>query len=340
MAEFFEKHDRSVFEVYGFSFGPASNDEMRQRLVRAFDHFHDVREKTDTEIAALSRELGIDIAVDLKGYTQNSRPGIFVERCAPIQVSYLGYPGTQGSDVMDYLIADEVIIPPGFEQYYSEKIIRLPCCYQVNDSKRKVSDRVFTRAECGLPESGFIFCCFNNNYKILPETFDCWMSILKAVPDSVLWLLKDNELAQTNLRQHAQERGVSPDRLVFAGRLPVAEHLARHRLADLFLDTWPCNAHTTASDALWMGLPVLTLQGQSFAARVAASLLHYLGLSELITTNSKDYTHKAIELATTGNSKRLKDEITRERLMQSVYNVDKFLLHYTQALCDLCKEAQ
>jgi predicted O-linked N-acetylglucosamine transferase (SPINDLY family) len=297
MAELFESHDRSRLELCAFSFGPDPQDEMRKRISAAFDDFLDVRGSSDRDIARLSREHGIDIAVDLKGHTQDSRPGIFAEGCAPLQVHYLGYPGTMGTDYMDYLIADKTVIPPGSEAGYAEKILRLPHSYQANDSKRKISERLFTRQEAGLPESSFVFCCFNNNYKILPETFDSWMRILLAVDGSVLWLLEDNPLAAENLRRQAAARGLEPGRLIFAGRLPLDEHLARHRLADLFLDTWPYNAHTTASDALWAGLPVLTRTGQSFASRVAASLLNAVGLPGLITGSSAEYEALAIALA-------------------------------------------
>ena len=297
IAELFESHDRSRFELTAFSFGPEQQDEMRRRISSAFDHFLDARALSDRDIARLSRERGIDIAVDLKGHTQDSRPGIFAEGCAPLQIQYLGYPGTMGGDYMDYVVADKIVIPPGSEAGYVEKILRLPHSYQANDSRRKISDRMFTRAEMGLPDSGFVFCCFNNNYKILPEIFASWMRILKAVDGSVLWLLEDNALAAENLRKLAEAHGVDPGRLIFAGRLPLEEHLARHRLADLFLDTWPYNAHTTASDALWAGLPLLTRAGSSFASRVAASLLHAVGLPGLITSSVEDYESLATTLA-------------------------------------------
>ncbi len=297
IAELLEAHDTTRFELYGFSFGPDHRDDTRQRVSAAFDHFLDVRGLSDRDIARLSRERSIDIAVDLKGHTLDSRPGIFAEGSAPIQVHYLGYPGSMGADYMGYVIADRTVIPPDAQNYYLEKIVRLPHSYQANDSKRKISGKIFTRQEAGLPASGFVFCCFNNNYKILPGTFDSWTRILKAVDGSVLWLLEDNPLAVKNLRKHAATRGLDANRLIFAGRLPLDEHLARHRLADLFLDTWPYNAHTTASDALWAGLPVLTRMGQSFASRVAASLLNTVGLPGLITGSEKDFEALAIALA-------------------------------------------
>lgn len=296
MAELFERHDHTRFEWFAFSFGPDQQDAMRRRARAAFDHFLDVRERSDLDVARLSRELGIDVAVDLKGYTTDSRPAIFAYRCAPVQVSYLGYPGTLGATWMDYLVADATLIPAGARQHYSEQVVYLPHSYQCNDRSRDVSQRTFTRAELGLPEHGVVYCCFNNNYKICPQTFDGWMRILKEVPGSVLWLLQDNEWVATNLRREAEARGVSSQRLVFAPRVPQSDHLARQRAADLFLDTWPYNAHTTASDALWVGLPVLTLAGASFAARVGASLLNAVGLSELVAERQEDYEALAISL--------------------------------------------
>ena len=297
MAKLFEAHDHSQFELFAFSFGPFADDAMRKRAVAAFDHFIDVKDQSDLEIAKLSRQLQIDIAVDLKGFTQYSRTNIFAHRAAPVQVNYLGYPGTMGASYMDYIIADRVLVPPGSEQFYTEKVVYMPHSYQVNDDQRVIADTVYTRTQLGLPDTGFVFCCFNNNYKILPPTFDGWLRILKAVPDSVLWLLEDNPTAAKNLQQIAMNKGLDPVRLIFAKRMPLAEHLARHRLADLFLDTLPCNAHTTTSDALWAGLPVLTLPGETFASRVSASLLNAIGLPELIANTQVEYEKRAIDLA-------------------------------------------
>jgi protein O-GlcNAc transferase len=301
MAELFEMHDKNQFELVGFSFGPVVDDEMRRRLKRSFDRFIEVGGASDLEVAKLSRDLNIDIAVDLKGFTENARAGIFSYRAAPIQVNYLGYPGTMGADYIDYIIADKTLIPPQSQKFYSEKVVYLPNSYQVNDRKRLISDRKFTKKELGLPESGFIFCCFNNNYKILPATFNSWMRVLKKVEGSILWLFQDNSWAVENLKKEAEKQGVAPDRLVFAERLRLSDHLARHRHADLFLDTFPYNAHTTSSDALWAGLPVLTLMGESFASRVAASLLNAVGLPELITRTQEEYEALAIELARNPN---------------------------------------
>lgn len=328
MAELFEAHDRTRFELFGFSFGPDKNDEMRQRVSAAFEHFIDVRDRSDLEVAAQARALGIDIAVDLKGYTQDARPGIFAAGCAPIQASYLGYPGTLAAPFMDYVIADPVVIPAEHREDYTEKVVHLPHCYQVNDSARVISSRIFSRKEQGLPEAGFVFCCFNNNYKILPATFAGWMRILQAVEGSVLWLFEDNPQVVGNLRREAEARGVEGKRLIFARRLPLDEHLARHRLADLFIDTFPCNAHTTASDALWAGLPVLTRPGKSFASRVAASLLTTIGLPELITETQEQFEARAIELATHSESLcQIKQLLEKQRVESPLFDAVAFSGH-------------
>jgi predicted O-linked N-acetylglucosamine transferase (SPINDLY family) len=297
MAEFFERHNRARFELTALSFGPDSTHPMRQRLVRAFDRFEDVRALTDREVAQRLQALDIDIAIDLKGYTTDARPGVWAHRGAPLQVAWVGYPGTLGADAWDYLLADAQLVGTDDASFYSEQVVRLPSSYQPNDRMRLIAPQVPTRAALGLPEAGFVFCCFNNNYKITPEVFSVWMRLLQAVPGSVLWLLQDNALAMRNLRREAQARGVDAQRLVFAARAPLDEHLARHAQADLFLDTLPCNAHTTASDALWAGLPVLTCKGQAFAARVAASLLHAVGLPELVMHSLAEYEARALALA-------------------------------------------
>jgi predicted O-linked N-acetylglucosamine transferase (SPINDLY family) len=297
-AGLFESHNRDRFEVYAFSFGINTQDEMRKRLEVSFDRFFDVKDLSDTEIATLARQLQIDIAIDLAGHTADARTGIFALRAAPVQVNYLGYPGTLGADYMDYLIADKTVIPEECRQHYTEKIAYLPDTYMASDSRRAISERTFTREELGLPEAGFVFCCFNNSYKITPETFGVWMRILNEVNGSVLWLSDGNATASANLRREAVLRGVDPQRLVFAQRMPLlADHLARHRAADLFLDTLPFNAHTTANDALWAGLPVLTCTGDAFASRVAASLLGAIEMPELITATPQDYEALAVGLA-------------------------------------------
>ncbi len=242
------------------------------------DKFIEVNDISDQDIAKLSREIGVDIAIDLKGHTKDYRTGIFANRAAPIQVNYLGYPGTMGSEYMDYIIADPILIPSTHQKFFTEKVAYLPNSYQVNDTKRAISKTIFSRVEVGLPQEGFVFCCFNNNYKITPMAFDSWARILQSVDGSVLWLLEDSKSAKENLIREAQVRGITKDRLIFAERLDLPEHLARHHLADLFLDTNPCNAHTTASDALWVGLPVLTFIGKSFSSRMGASLLKSVGL--------------------------------------------------------------
>jgi len=295
MAELFELHDKDQFELIAFSYDTHPEDAMRLRVQKAFDQFIDVQSQTDLQIAELARSLEIDIAVDLGGHTQNSRVGIFAYRTAPVQVSYIGYLGTMGADYYDYLLADETIIPLESQHHYSEKIAYLPC-YQVNDSQRQISDRQFSRSELGLPEEGFVYCCFNNNFKILPATLDSWVRILQAVPGSVLFLYAENKWAQENLQREVRQRGLAPERLVFGQHLTREDYLARYKVADLFLDTFPYNAGTTASDALWAGLPVLTCMGESFASRVAASLLTAMRMPELITTPHFAYETTAIEL--------------------------------------------
>ena len=298
MAELFERHDREKFEVTAWSFGQQANDGMRDRLRNAFDRFIEVNSLSDLDVATQLREHEIDIAVDLKGFSRDARPGIFAHRAAPIQVNYLVYPGTMGASYIDYIMADPIVIPPEHDVYYAEKVVRLPISYQVNDTKRAISKFTPSREACGLPSEGFVFCCFNKNYKIVPEIFDIWMRLLRKVDGSVLWLFNENATAARNLHSEAKARGVTPERVVFATHMPLADHLARHRLADLFLDTLPCNAHTTISDALWAGLPALTCLGNSFPGRVAASLLHGAGLSDLVTHDLKDYEALAFKLAT------------------------------------------
>jgi len=341
LAELFELHDKSQFELIGFSFGANTGDAMRQRLEKSFDQFIEVSNKSDIEIAQLSRNLKIDIAVDLKGFTQDARTGIFSYRAAPIQVNYLGYPGTIGADYIDYIVADKTLISPELQSCYSEKVVYLPNSYQVNDRKRLIADRQFTRLELGLPDHGFVFCCFNNNFKILPATFDGWMRILKAVEGSVLWLFQDNAWALENLKKEAEKQGIPADRLVFAERMPLSDHLARHRQADLFLDTFPYNAHTTTSDALWAGLPVLTLIGQSFASRVAASLLNAIGLPELITKTQEEYEELAIELAL--SPRKLADiklRLANNRLTTPLFDTPLFTKHLETSFIKMIERYQ
>lgn len=331
-AALFELHNRSQFEVIGVSFGPDDGSAMRARLVRAFDRFHDVRSMSDRDVVELLKSLEIDILVDLKGYTAGCRPGILARRPAPIQVSYLGYPGTMGAEFIDYVIADPIVLPFDQQPFYSEKIVHLPECYQVNDPHRTIAERTPTRQEVGLPDEGFVFCCFNNNYKITAPVFSVWMRLLAAVESSVLWLMGDNGSAANNLRKEAAARGIDPARLAFAGKRPAAEHLARYRLADLFLDTLPYNAHTTASDALWAGLPVLTCRGTAFAGRVAASLLNAIDLPELATDSLEEYEALALRLAAGPPLlRRLRAKLAENRLSHPLFNADRFRVHIESA---------
>jgi len=325
MAELFERHDRERFEIFAFSFGVPNQDAMRARLVKGFDHFFDVADQGDRDIAALAHRHEIDIAVDLKGYTQDSRPGIFALRPAPIQVNYLGFPGTLAAPYMDYILADAVILPESHFPYYSEKVVHLPHSYQVNDTKRRIADTQPTRRELGLPEDGFVFCCFNNNFKITPDVFILWTSLLAQVEHSVLWLLEDHSAVRDNLRREARQRGINAERLVFAPRLPTEEHLARLRSGDLFLDTFYYNAHTTASDALWAGLPIVTCLGEAFAGRVAASILTAVGLPELITHSHEDYAALALRLATRPEElATIKRKLAENRLTTPLFNTVQF----------------
>jgi len=332
IAGLFECHDKAKFKTVAISIGPDDGSKTRARLTKAFDSFWDVRLLSDDEIARRIRQNEIDILVDLKGFTRDARTGIFAHRPAPIQVNYLGYPGTMGGNYIDYIIADQTLIPLLHQQDYSEKIVYLPNSYQVNDRKRAISEKAFSREELGLPHDGFVFCCFNNSYKISPEVFDCWMGIIKNVKGSVLWLLEISEPATCNLRMEAKARGIDPDRLVFAKKLPAPDHLARHRLADLSLDTLPYNAHTTASDALWAGLPVLTQIGETFAGRVAASLLNAISLHELVATTARQYEEIAIELAI--NPEKLaaiKTKLANNRLSTPLFDTQLFTRHIENA---------
>ena len=295
---------------------------------------------SDKEVAELSRATGIDIAIDLTGSTGNERVGIFSYRAAPVQLSYIGYLGTMGSEYYDYLIADKTIIPIENQQYFKEKIIYLPS-YQVNDSKRFLADKIFDKVELNLPLNGFVFCCLNNNFKITPSTFDGWMRILNAVSGSVLFLYAQNKWAEENIKIEAKKRGVSHTRLVFASRIERSEYLARYKVADLFLDTLPYNAGTTASDALWAGLPVLTCMGESFAGRVAASLLNAIELPELITTTQAEYEAKAIELATNpAKLEAIKDKLNRNRLTTALFDTPSFTKHIESAYIKIYERYQ
>lgn len=300
----FEHHDSTRFETTAISLGPNDGSEMRQRIEAAFDRFVDVQAMGDAEVAAMLRELEIDIAIDLNGYIGEPRTGILARKPAPVQVNYFGYPGTMGAPFIDYIMADRMVIPTEHRAYYSEQVVHLPHSYLPNDRKRPIADNTPSRSEAGLPEAGFVFACFNAEHKIDPEIFDIWMRLLRTVEGSVLWLSSLNSSAIGNLRRVAKDQNIAPERLIFATRLPrVEDHLARLRLADLFLDTLPYNAHSTACDALWAGLPVLTSQGRSFAGLVATSLLHAIGLPEMVTTSLAEYEQLALTLAF--DSKRL-----------------------------------
>jgi predicted O-linked N-acetylglucosamine transferase (SPINDLY family) len=309
-AGLFERHDRDRFEIFAFSFGPDRKDEMRQRLVRGFDHFLDVRDRTDADIRRLARAHGIQIAVDLKGHTLDQRTGIFAGRAAPIQVNYLGYPGTMGAPYIDYVLADATVLPPEHQPFYTEKAVWLPDSYQVNDSRRTPPRTAGTRAEHGLPDDAFVFCSFNNPYKITPDAFAAWMQILQRCPGSVLWLLEAAPETGANLRQAAARHGIDAGRLIFARHAEITAHVNRQRHADLFLDTFHYNAHTTAADALWAGLPLLTRLGNTFAGRVAASLLRAAGLPELVTASTEEY----IALAVALHADRDRLTVLREKL--------------------------
>lgn len=297
IAELFELHDRGRLEVIAYSLGPDDGSAVRERIQGGCDRFVDLARASHFDAAGRIHADEVDILVDLLGYAEGNRAPIMALRPAPVQASWLGYPGTMGADCVDYLIADPFIIPDGMERFYAEQVVRLPDCYQVNDRKREVDERTPGREQCGLPEAGFVFCCFNQTYKILPEVFAAWMRIVKAVPGSVLWLFEANRWAADNLRRAAAAHGVAAERVVFAPPRPLPEHLARYRLADLALDTFPYTSHTTASDALWAGCPLLTRAGATFASRVAGSILINAGMRELVTEDPRDYERLAIELA-------------------------------------------
>lgn len=326
MAELFEIHNRDHFEIVGISFS-SSEDRMQQRLSKAFDQFIQADGMTDKEVLDIADALGVDIAIDLGGYTQNSRFSLFAKRVAPIQMSYLGYLGSTGSDCIDFIIADKVIIPEESRKFYSEKIAYLPS-YQVNDSKRMSSERIFTRSEFGIPEDAFVFCSFNNNYKILPEVFSSWMRILKQVPKSVLFVQVNNPTAKDHLMQEATDKGIDSGRLIFGSLLSPEDYLARYALADLFLDTYPYNAGTTASDSLWAGVPVLTCQGESFASRVASSILTSIGMPELIAKTIEEYESIACRIALSpGEIMHLKSKLSMNREITPLFNTKEFAIN-------------
>ena len=333
IAELFELHDKDRFSVTAFSLGRDDNSDIRRRLVSSFDRFIDCYTLSDFDVAHAIADSEIDILVDLMGFTQDAHTNIFAYRPAPIQVNYLGYPGTIGASFIDYIIGDKTLFTLVDAAVYSEKLVQLPDSYQPNDRKRQISTKAFTRREAGLPDNKFVFCCFNNSYKISPQTFGCWMRILKCVEGSVLWLRAENQTAIANLKTEAQTRGIESARLVFANRVPqLSDHLARLRLADLFLDTLPFNAHTTASDALWAGLPVLTQIGSTFAGRVAASVLKAINLPELITHSPEEYEALAIELALNKEKlRRIQEKLARNRLTTPLFDTPLYTKHLEAA---------
>ncbi len=331
MAELFELHERSQFEIIAYSYGPDDRSPMRARLMRAFDRFVEIGAFSHADAAAAIHRDRIDILVDLKGYTTHSRSGIVALRPAPVQVSFVGYPATMGAPFIDYLIGDRFVTPPEHAPDYSEKLVRVPGSYQVNDRRRAVG-RTPPRPELGLPDHGFVFCCFNQTYKILPDTFSSWMRLLSAVPGSVLWLLESNPWAASNLRREAERRGVAPDRLRFAPLLPLGEHLGRMRAADLHLDTLPYNAHTISSDALWAGLPVLTCPGDTFVARVAGSQLTAMEVPELITRSSAEYEAMALSLAVAPAALgALREKLARHRATAALFDTPSFARNLEEA---------
>ncbi|HEU0062411.1 MAG TPA: tetratricopeptide repeat protein [Hyphomicrobiaceae bacterium] len=341
MARLIELHDRRQFHIVGMSIGPKANDAMRQRVSQAFDKFIDVSGLSDRAAAETLHAEGIDIAVDLAGYTEHARAGILANRPAPLQVSYLGYPGTTGAPFIDYLIADRCVIPEAARSAYSERIIYLPDTYQVNDHKIEMTTPVPPRQEVGLPADGFVFCCFNNSYKIRPQIFDVWMRLLRRIDGSVLWLLRDSEECCENLRRQAAKRGVAPERLIFAPRVGNDQHLARHKLAGLFLDTLPYNAHTTASDALRAGVPLITCAGSSFAGRVAASLLKAVGLPELVTQSLEDYEAMAAKLAQSpAELQRLRTTLAANAATHALFDTDRFRRNIEAAYVEMHRRQQ
>lgn len=344
LAGVFEAHDRSRFEIRAYSYGPDDESALRGRLMRSFDAFNDVRALGDADLARRIAADDVDILVDLDGYTRRSRAPVLQFRPAPVCVHYLGYPGTLGSPYVDYLIADAFVVPAEDEKFYSEAIAGLPGCYQANDDKRSTPDSHRTRRDAGLPDDAFVFCAFNRPYKITPDVFDVWMRILRSVPESVLWLLRDSSSVETNLKREAAQRSVDLRRLIFAPRVAHDEHLARHRFADLFLDTWPVCGHTTASDALWAGLPLITCPGRSFISRVSGSLLSAIGLSELIAPNIAAYEASAIALARDPRALAVvRDKLVANRRTHSLFDTVRFcrnLEHAFEKMWDIAQSGK
>ena len=322
-AELFELHDRARFEIVAYSVGPNDGSPIRRRLEAGFDRFHHLAGQPPAVIAEQITADGIDILVDLKGWTRDARPDVLALRPAPIQVAYLGYPGTMGVDFIDYVIADPVVLPMESQPFYAERIVHLPDCYQVNDRNRPRPPAP-ARAALGLPEDGPVLACFNAAYKITPQVFAVWMRLLEAKPDAVLWLLADEPAVEAALRRATAGHGIDPDRLIFAPHQPLEAHLARYAAADLFLDTLPYNAHTTGSDALWMGCPLVTCRGDSFAARVGASLLRSVGMSQLIAENLEQYHDIALALVRGDGLKCLRSQLEASRDSAKLFDTPRF----------------
>ncbi len=331
--ELFEQHDKDKFEIYAFCWSPNDGSNLRQRIIQGVDHYIPIHELNEADSARLIREYEIDILVDLHGQTSNARIQMLAHRPAPIQITYLGLPATTGLPCIDYVIADRFLIPQEYANFYSEKPLYMPDIYQVSDRKREISSAP-TRESCGLPKNKFVFCSFNNNHKYTLEVFTTWMNILRRVPESVLWLLADNPWAKSNLKKQAELQGIDPTRLIFAKRTLPADYLARYHVADLFLDTFPFNAGTTANDSLWVGLPVLTLCGRSFASRMAGALLTTADLPELITYDLKFYEDKAVELAQNPKVlKKLRKKLADAKINSPLFDTTRFArnleTHYT-----------
>jgi predicted O-linked N-acetylglucosamine transferase (SPINDLY family) len=338
IARLIELHDRADFEVIGISFG-IDDSPIRQRLIASFDRFHDARLQSDREVADLIASLEVDIVVDLNGRTDDARPGVLALRPAPIAVNFLGVAGNTGAEFLDYIIADRIVLPDAQQQFYSEKVVYLPDSYLVNDAGREISAHVPTRAEAGLPPDGFVFCAFNNSFKIQPAVFSRWLRLLARVEGSVLWLSRTNDVAIANLRGQAEAHGIDPARLIFAPRIPSsADHLARHRLAGLFVDTLPFNAHTTGADALWAGLPIVTCLGGTFPGRVAASMLHAVGLPELVTHSLDDYEALAIKLAEDpALLEQVRRKLEQNRRTCALFDNDRYRRHLEAAYRTMCE---
>jgi predicted O-linked N-acetylglucosamine transferase (SPINDLY family) len=336
-----EQHDRSRFDVLAISLSPDKPSATRTRIKDAVPDFIDVGGRSDAEIVELMRTLEIDVAVDLAGLTQGARPNILARRAAPIQVNYLGYPGTLGAAHIDYILADPIVIPADSRRHYAERVVHLPDCFQANDSIRRISERTPARSEVGLPENAFVFCVFHSSYKLNPQMFGVWMDLLRQVDGGVLWLVGDDRRLVENLRREAETRSIDPDRLIFAPRLPYPDHLARHRLADLFLDTFPFNGGTTTSDALWAGLPVVTLSGESFAARMSASLLNAIGLPDLAVQSPTRYEALALNLARDSAALGdIKARLARNRATHPLFDTTRFTRHIERAYAAMWERHQ